>query len=202
MAPKIVAIVGTYRKGRVIDTAVDEMLAGAVSAGAQTEKIMLLDRHIEFCTNCRDCTQQPGSQRGQCPLQDDLTGILDALDEADGIVLASPINFGNVTALMKRFIERLICYAYWPWDIKKAPKLRIQKPTRQAVLAVSSMCPAFPGRLLMANPLRTMKTAARCVGAGTIGTCYFGLTAVSRDETLSEKNRQKAFQMGRTLASA
>ena len=58
MAParKIVAIVGTYRKGKVIDSAASEVLRGAESRGAETEKIHLIDKHIEFCNNCRMCT--------------------------------------------------------------------------------------------------------------------------------------------------
>jgi rRNA processing protein Krr1/Pno1 len=43
MAKQIVAIVGTYRKGRVIDTAVSEILRGAQSRGARTRTIYLLD---------------------------------------------------------------------------------------------------------------------------------------------------------------
>ena len=57
---KIIAIVGTYRKGGVIDTAVDEILASAREADAEVSKVYLIDRHIEFCTNCRSCTQEPG----------------------------------------------------------------------------------------------------------------------------------------------
>ena len=36
---KVVAVVGTYRKGKTIDTAVDETLAGTREVGAETEKI-------------------------------------------------------------------------------------------------------------------------------------------------------------------
>ena len=39
MAKKIVAIVGTYRKGKVTDSAVDETRRGAASRGVETEKI-------------------------------------------------------------------------------------------------------------------------------------------------------------------
>ena len=38
MAKKVVAIIGTYRKGRVIDTAVSEILKGAEAHGAETVK--------------------------------------------------------------------------------------------------------------------------------------------------------------------
>ncbi len=66
-AKKIVAIVGTYRKGRVIDTAVSEVLRGAEDGGATTQTIYLIDKHIEFCTNCRTCTQQADvGRRGRC----------------------------------------------------------------------------------------------------------------------------------------
>src|SRR5690606_17046222 len=90
-------------------------LAGAREAGAEVAKIDLNDRPIEFCRNCRTCTQQEGLRRGECPIEDDMGRILDELERSDAIVLASPTNFGTVTALMKRFIERLVCYAYWPW---------------------------------------------------------------------------------------
>jgi multimeric flavodoxin WrbA len=112
---KIVAIVGTYRKGRVIDTAVSEALLGAWDGGATTQTIYLIDKHIEFCTNCRTCTQQADvGRRGRCVLDDDMEEILRATDEADGLVLASPTNFYNVTAVTRRFMERLVGHAYWP----------------------------------------------------------------------------------------
>lgn len=118
---KITAILGTYRKGGVIDSAVEEILVAAREAGAETEKIYLLDKRIEFCTNCRACTQQEGQGPGQCGTDDDMRWILDAVERSDALVLASPMNFWSVTALMKRFIERLVCFAYWPWG-KAAPE--------------------------------------------------------------------------------
>ena len=202
MAKKIVAIVGTYRPGRVIDSAVDELLRSAQSEGVQTEKIMLLDKHIEFCSNCRMCTQQPGQTRGVCPLDDQMNDLLDKLEAADAIVLASPINFGNVTALMKRFIERLVCYAWWPWDLQKAPVLRVKKATKPAVLVTASACPAFIGRWLMANPRKTLKAAAKCLGAKPFASLYFGLVATGKDEILPESKRVKTRQQGIRLARA
>lgn len=202
MAKKIVAIAGTYRRGGTVDTAVDALLSAAEQEGIEIEKILLLDRHIEFCTNCRACTQHPGPQRGACPLNDDVDGILDKLEAADGIVLASPINFGNVTAIMKRFIERLVCYGYWPWDVFKPPQMRIKKPTKPAVLITSSTCPAFIGRWLMSNPLKTMKAAAKCLRAKPVGTLYFGSVGVRKAQTLDERQCLKARQQGTRLARA
>jgi multimeric flavodoxin WrbA len=112
---RVTAIVGTYRKGGIVDSAVDEILTAAGEEGAETAKIYLVDRYIEFCRNCRACSQQEGHKRGECPIADDMSAILDEIDRSDAVVLASPVNFGTVTAVMKRFIERLVCYAWWPW---------------------------------------------------------------------------------------
>lgn len=161
MSKKIIAIVGTYRKGKTIDTVVDELLRAAQQQSCQTEKIFLLDKHIEFCTNCRNCTQQAGIIRGDCVISDDMKQILDKIDSADGIVLAAPINWFNITALMKRFVERLLPYGYWPWNIT-IPKGRIKKLTKKAVIITSSGCPEWLGRIIFRNTFFTLKSAARC----------------------------------------
>ena len=76
----ITAIVGSYRKGRTVDTVIDAILSAARETGAETSKVYLMDQHIQFCTNCRQCTQQEGPYRGACPLEDDMSAILDALE--------------------------------------------------------------------------------------------------------------------------
>jgi hypothetical protein len=60
--PTVLGIVGSYRKGGHIDTAVSAILASAATAGANTQKVYLQDQHIEFCTNCRHCLQNPWSE--------------------------------------------------------------------------------------------------------------------------------------------
>ncbi|MHC4644690.1 MAG: flavodoxin family protein [Planctomycetota bacterium] len=200
MNRKIVGIVGSYRKGHIIDSAVSAVLKGAQEAGAQTTRIYLVDKHIEFCTNCRTCTQQPNLTRGQCIHNDDMEEILKEIETADGVVLGSPINFFTVTAIMKRFIERLVAFAYWPWGAG-APKLRTKKPHKKAVIVTSSACPAFIGRILMPNALGVMKAGAKAVGARVVRKLYFGLIAAEKDQKLNEKALSKAYEAGRQLAT-
>lgn len=196
---KILAIVGSYRKEGAVDQAVSAILAAAAERGAETSKIYLTDAYVEFCTNCRTCTQEPGDCRGTCVLPDDMADILRRMDEADGLVLGSPVNFGDVTALTKRFQERLICYAYWPWDPKGFPKLRNKAKTKKAVLVTSSAAPAFLGRLMMRS-VGSLKKIAGVVGAKTVGTLYLGL-AGDREPSLSPSAAKKAKSLGRKLAS-
>jgi len=198
MAKKVVGIVGSYRKGHIIDSVVSAVLMGAENRGARTHKIYLVDKHIEFCKNCRACTQPADGTRGKCVHDDDMEGIIQELEAADGIVLGSPINFSTVTALMKRFVERLVVFAYWPWG-KGAPKMRIEEPTKKAVIVTSSACPAFIGRILMPNALSVMKVAAKAVGAKVVGKLYFGVVAGERDQKLGESQLRKALKAGGKL---
>ena len=164
MGNNIIGIVGSYRKGRVIDTAVSEILKGAESGGAKTVKIYLTEKQIEFCNNCRSCMQQPGDKRGECVHNDDMEEILRQIDEADGYVLGSPVNFGTLTAVMKRFMERLAVYAYWPWGKISAPKFRNNKLNKKAVMVTSFKQPAWIGRLILSGAPKVLKDIAKVLG--------------------------------------
>ena len=203
MSKRIVAIIGTYRKGRTIDTAVGEVLRRARDAGAATETVYLIDKHIEFCTNCRSCTQEPNvGRRGKCVQKDDMESILASVDEAGGLVLASPTNFYNVTAIMRRFLERLVGYAYWPWNAKTGPKMRFKGADKKAVVITSTACPAFIAKILMPGGRKALKMMAATMGAKVQSSLFFGTAAIASDATLPDKDRSKAHQAGRRLAES
>jgi multimeric flavodoxin WrbA len=196
---RITAIVGSYRKGGIIDTAVDEILISAREEGAEVTKIYLIDKQIEFCTNCRTCMQQDGPKRGECPIVDDMGSLLDEIERSDAVVLASPMNFGTVTAVMKVFIERLACLAYWPWGAN-APKMRNRLKQKRAVLVASSAAPAFIARLT--SPLvKLLKYAATVLGARTIGVLFIGLAAREQKQEIGARAREKARLLGKKLAA-
>src|ERR1035441_7598637 len=181
MITKVVAIVGSYRKGGTIDSAVEAVLEGAREKGAETVTLYLTEKHIEFCTNCRKCMQAPGEERGKCEQQDDLEPMLQAIESANALVLGSPVNFFNVTAIFRRFMEQTGGYAYWPWG-KPAPKSRNPKANKKAVLVTSS---AAPGFLI---PIATGAPRALRMTAG-----------VPHHE-LSARSRERARRLGWNLA--
>lgn len=199
MGNKIIGIVGSYRKGRVIDSAVTEILKGAESGGAKTVKIYLTEKQIEFCNNCRSCMQEAGDKRGECVHDDDMEEILQQIDEADVYVLGSPVNFGTVTAVMKRFMERLVVYAYWPWG-KIAPKFRNDKLNKKAVIVTSFTPPAWIGRLLFSGAPKELKAMAKVLGARVVKFLYLGKVGESPEAGLDEKNLRRAYKAGEELA--
>lgn len=198
MARKVIAITGSYRRGGVTEQAAEAVLAGAREAGAETRMISLLDLKIEFCNNCRSCTQEPGERRGACVFRDDLGPLLDEIDAADGLVLAAPVNCFNVTAIFRRFMERLLPYAWWPWGAG-APKIRA-RPARPAVVITSSAMPSLFGRVAT-GAVRALKSTAEAMGFRPVGSIFVGLAALRKDAGPSPRELKKARALGRRLAA-
>ena len=198
MAGTIVAIVGSYRRDGVTARAVEAILDGAREHGAGTQTIYLTEKHIEFCRNCRSCTQEPGVERGKCEQQDAMEDILREIDAADGLVLGSPVNCGNVTAIFRRFMERLLCYAYWPWG-QPAPKFRINERRKRAVLVASA---AMPGPMipLFTGTRTALRSTARTLGAKTVGSAWIGRAAGKPVVDLKTGQLEQLRRLGHRLA--
>jgi NAD(P)H-dependent FMN reductase len=198
MITRVVAIVGSYRKGGTIDAAVEAILKGAREKGAVTQTIYLGDEHIEFCTNCRQCVQIPGEERGKCAQQDGLEAVLSSIEAADAVVLASPVNYYNVTALYRRFLERLLGYCYWPWG-QNAPKARTRLEPHKAVLVASAGMPGFliP---LATGAARALRLSAKMLGAKPVAKLWIGLAAHEPHHELSSRTLERARRIGWKLA--
>ena len=107
---RILVINGSYREGGVTDRLIALVLEQMPAAGVETEVIELRDYPLEFCLNCRECMQQPGITPGKCVLDDGMTALVARIEAADAYILAAPTNFGSISAVFKRFMERLAVY--------------------------------------------------------------------------------------------
>ncbi len=98
---KVLGIAGSPRRGGNTDTLLDEVMKGAASKGAETKTIVINKLDISPCQHCDACLEE-----GECAIKDDMQDIYKEVEQADVIVLASPIQFMGVTAPMKAFIDR------------------------------------------------------------------------------------------------
>ena len=103
---KILAINGTYQPKGTTTRHTDRALEGAAAQGAKTEHVLLVEKEIQFCANCLTCYKDLTSTIAPCSIEDDVRGILESIQEADGVILASPVHCGFTTALMFAFLER------------------------------------------------------------------------------------------------
>jgi len=98
---KLMAIVGSPRLEGNTNYLVDQALEEAAKLGAQTEKIILSQYQVNPCLGHDDCVSFDSCQQA-----DDTSWILDRFCEADGVILATPVYYYNVSAQMKAFIDR------------------------------------------------------------------------------------------------
>jgi multimeric flavodoxin WrbA len=110
----VIAINGSPRKKWNTATLLEKALEGAASQGADTDLIHLYDLRYTGCRSCFACKTKGGKSYGRCASRDDLTPILEQVEEADAIILGSPIYYGTVSGEMKSFIERL-AFPYWTY---------------------------------------------------------------------------------------
>jgi multimeric flavodoxin WrbA len=99
---KILAVCGSHRKGKNTSRMLQAVLDEAAALGAETELVELMDYEIKECTSCNKCLG-----RAECTIADDGMNVLyGKLLQADGIVIGSPVYFGNVSGRLKDFIDR------------------------------------------------------------------------------------------------
>ena len=107
MPKKIVVVNAGPRKGWNTDTLITEAGKGAESAGAVIERFDLyrLERYTG-CVSCFGCKRN--ANKGHCIIKDGLTPVLDAIREADGLIIGSPNYLGELSASFRALYERLI----------------------------------------------------------------------------------------------
>lgn len=79
-----------------------EVLAGALSVGADTEYIDLTSLKLNYCLACDRC-----HHLGKCAQKDDFNPLFEKILTADGLVLGSPVYIYHVTAQFKTWADRL-----------------------------------------------------------------------------------------------
>jgi len=103
---RVIGIAGSPRRDGNTDLLLAEVLKGAASSGAEVKTIILRDLKIAPCQHCDACLEA-----GDCRVQDDMQMVYRELEQADRVVLASPIQFMTVTAQMEAMIDR--CQSRW-----------------------------------------------------------------------------------------
>ena len=197
---RVLAINGSYRDGGITDQTVASVIENLEALGMEVEEVRLRHFSIGFCRNCRHCMQQPGDAPGRCVLNDGMAELVQKIEAADAYILAAPTNFSSVTALFKRFAERLAVYGYWPWG-KAAPVFRKAKKTRKPALIISSCAaPGLMGRLTY-NTNKSLKIAADTIGARVAGSIVTGLIAQKQKPDLPRRTQSRAKRLALRLAA-
>jgi len=122
---KILAVVGSPRKGGNTDILLSKIAEGAKAGGAEVETVHLGGLQIRECDGCHACW------KGRvCSKDDDMRGLYPKISESDIIVFGTPVYWYGPTALMKAVIDRFV---YFNCDANR-PQVRGKKAAVAVVL--------------------------------------------------------------------
>ena len=102
---RLAILFGSPRKTSNTRILTEEVARGVSEQEAEVEWFFLNEMQIRPCQDCGNCKAEPITR--WCCHQDDMGKIFEAIDRCDGVLIASPVYFGYVTAQMKACLDRL-----------------------------------------------------------------------------------------------
>jgi multimeric flavodoxin WrbA len=133
---KVVCVLGSPRKGGNSTTIAEKFLETAKSLGAEAEVFSLYSLAFKGCVACMACK----SKAEECVLRDDLTPVLNAIREADVVVFANPVYFGQVPGPTKCLIDRM--YSFFKPTYRTEPGRSRLEPGKKLVFIATQ---GYPG---------------------------------------------------------
>ncbi len=174
----ILILSGSPRKGGNSDLLCDEFMRGATESGNKVTKINVADKKIAPCRACYAC-----KGTGKCAIKDDMADILQAMIDADVLVLASPVYFYSIDAQLKALIDRTV--ARW-LEVKNKEFYYIATCADTEKESIETTLACFRGY-------------ADCVeGAKEMGVIY-GTGVYEKGEVKNTPAMAEAYEMGKNV---
>ena len=211
---KIVAINCSPRATWNTATLVREAAKGAEEQGAEVEIIDLYK--LEKFTGCVSCFgfKRPDNL-GRCICKDGLAPVLEAIRNADGLIIGSPNYLGDVTAGFRALFERLIFQSltykteFRSYNQKQIPVLMIMTSNASedfyAQIGYDEMLKRYKGtlgtfvgptRILISSDTLQVKDYSRYNW-----TMFDPEAKKDRHEKVFPEDKKKAFALGEQMAS-
>ena len=99
---KILIINGSPRQGGNTSLALAEMEKVFLAEGCEVEMLHIGNKAIRGCIACTSCYQT-----GKCVFEDELNAAAKSFEEADALIVASPVYYASANATLIAFLDRL-----------------------------------------------------------------------------------------------
>jgi len=101
---KVVAFNGSPRKDGNTASLIRHVLAELEKEGIETETVHIGGKNVHGCIACMKCSE---NKDRKCVIDNDIVNdCIEKMIEADGIILASPTYFADLTPELKALIDR------------------------------------------------------------------------------------------------
>ena len=176
---KVLILAGSPRKNGNSAALCQEFARGARETGNEVEIIYLRDKKIGYCVACYYCKDHDGV----CIIKDDMAEILDKMNAADIIVMASPVYFYSIDAQMKALIDRTV--TQW---------LKIRDKTFYYIMTA-----AEDSDWVMDCTLECMRGLAKCLKGSSEGGVIYGKGVYEAGAIKDMPIMREAYEMGKTV---
>ena len=182
----VLGIYGSPRKAGNTDLMLDAFLEGAEAAGGEINKLYVRELEIRGCLGCGHC-----DKAGECIQKDDMQIVYPLLEQAQRIVVASPIYFYGITAQLKLLVDRAQA-PYMKRELaRKGGRVVSEGPKRKGFLLLAG---ATRGKRLFECSMLTVKYFFDALGVHPSGElCFKEIEergAILRDPKAIEACRQ------------
>ena len=99
---KVLIINGSPRVGGNTSIALNEMVKVFEAEGVEAEVVQIGNKDIRGCIACASC-----KKNGKCVFDDVVNELAPKFEEADGLVVASPVYFASANATLIACLDRL-----------------------------------------------------------------------------------------------
>ena len=99
---KVLIINGSPRVNGNTSIALNEMVEVFKNEGVETKVVQIGNKDIQGCIACNSC-----AGKGRCVFDDAVNELAPEFEEADGLVVASPVYYGSANATLIAFLDRL-----------------------------------------------------------------------------------------------
>lgn len=181
---KILSINGSRRRKGNTEILIQAILTPAKAAQVEIESIFLGDYAMDGCTGCEGCNTS-----WECVIKDDFHHIIQKMDDADAIVLASPTYWYSVTSDMKRFVDRCYSLIQFPHTRKEW----ISKYQGSGKVCITAAVCEQEDISMMENTLTLLTDFSKDIGLEVIGSIaglgHFEAGNIKTDHRLIQKSR-------------
>lgn len=110
---KVLIINGSPRQNGNTSIALEEMREIFQSAGVETEIVRVGSRDVRGCIACGRC-----EKLGKCVFDDIVNELAPKFEEADGLVVASPVYYASANATLIAVLDRLFYSSHFDKTMK------------------------------------------------------------------------------------
>ena len=119
---KVLILNGSPRVDGNTSTAVDEIVKTLQEEGVESEVVQIGNKAIRGCVACGGC-----SNTGKCVFDDVVNEIAPKFEEADGLIVASPVYYANANATLIVCLDRLFYSSHFDKTMKVGASVAVAR---------------------------------------------------------------------------